>query len=73
VPQKCSSVELENLAGELGLVNIWAYHCYRCNYTWLPRDFDLGWSEHFKLERSKWIQSGQEPFAQTTSQVMCKM
>lgn len=23
-----------------GLVITYAYHCNRCNYTWLPRDFD---------------------------------
>jgi hypothetical protein len=27
-------------AVELGLIPIWAYHCYRCNYTWLPKNFD---------------------------------
>lgn len=39
------NLEIENIANELGLVSVYAYHCYRCNYTWLPRDFDLGWSE----------------------------
>jgi hypothetical protein len=23
-----------------GLVKTFAYHCNRCNYTWLPKDFD---------------------------------
>jgi|SRR5947199_5939673 len=34
----------ENKAYEFGLVNIYAYHCYHCNYTWLPRDFDFNWN-----------------------------
>jgi hypothetical protein len=25
-----------------GLVRTFAYHCLRCNYTWLPKDFDIG-------------------------------
>jgi hypothetical protein len=24
-----------------GLVSVYAYHCERCNYVWLPRDFDF--------------------------------
>ena len=27
----------KNKAAELGLVNVWAYHCMRCNYVWFPR------------------------------------
>ncbi len=34
---------VQNKAEEIGLINVWAYHCYRCNYTWLPRDFDFNW------------------------------
>lgn len=60
VSQKSGNVKIENMASELGLVNVWAYHCYRCNYTWLPRDFDLDSSEPFKMDRSKWLQLGQE-------------
>jgi hypothetical protein len=29
-------------ASELGLVQVWAYHCQRCNHVWLPKDFDIG-------------------------------
>ncbi len=32
---------VENIASENGLINVYAYHCHRCNYTWLPRDFDF--------------------------------
>jgi len=39
----------ENMANELGLVEIHAYHCIRCNYVWLPRDFDL----NFNLRNDK--------------------
>ena len=24
-----------------GLVAVWAYHCYRCGYIWLPKDYDV--------------------------------
>ena len=34
-------IYMENKAEEIGLLNLWAYHCYRCNYTWLPKDFDF--------------------------------
>jgi hypothetical protein len=34
----------EERAEERGLVQVYAYHCYRCNYTWLPRDFDFCWN-----------------------------
>jgi hypothetical protein len=33
----------EDRAAERGLTQVWAYHCQRCNYVWLPRDFDLAW------------------------------
>ena len=33
--------EKENKAAELGLWQVWAYHCMRCNYVWLPRDVDF--------------------------------
>jgi hypothetical protein len=39
----------ENMASELGLVEIHAYHCSRCNYVWLPRDFDF----NFNLRNNK--------------------
>ena len=31
------------LAAEIGLIKIWTYHCNcnRCNYTWIPKDFDF--------------------------------
>jgi hypothetical protein len=32
--------EKEDRAAELGLIELWIYHCNRCNYTWLPKDFD---------------------------------
>jgi hypothetical protein len=57
VSQKNDNMKIEKMASELGLVNVWAYHCSRCNYTWLPKDFDLGCREPFELEGSK---SGQE-------------
>jgi hypothetical protein len=34
----------EARAEERGLIQVYAYHCYRCNYTWLPRDFDFCWN-----------------------------
>ena len=34
----------ENMANELGLVEIHAYHCSRCNYIWLPKDFDFNYN-----------------------------
>lgn len=36
----------ENMATELGLVEIHAYHCCRCNHVWLPKDFDLNCNLH---------------------------
>ena len=27
------------LATEKGLIEVYTYHCYRCKYTWLSRDF----------------------------------
>ncbi len=32
----------ENRATELSLWKVWAYHCYRCNYLWFPKDYDYG-------------------------------
>lgn len=32
---------LEDKAYELGLTKVWVYHCGRCNYVWLPKDFDI--------------------------------
>jgi hypothetical protein len=26
---------------DFGISKTWAYHCTRCNYVWLPKDFDL--------------------------------
>jgi hypothetical protein len=31
----------EDVSLEMGLTAVYAYHCQRCNYTWLPRDFDI--------------------------------
>jgi len=31
----------EDMAHEFGLTEIYAYHCQRCNYVWLPKDFDF--------------------------------
>jgi hypothetical protein len=39
--QMGDSLYIQNKAEEFGLVKMYVYHCYRCNYTWLPRDFDL--------------------------------
>ena len=36
-------VYVEDNAYEFGLINVYAYHCYRCNYTWLPKAFDFKW------------------------------
>ena len=33
--------EVGELAENKELIEVYAYHCYRCNYTWLPRDFDF--------------------------------
>jgi hypothetical protein len=52
----------EDKAYEFGLVNVYAYHCRRCNYTWLPKDFDFNWREPFKGEMSKWLYWGQDLF-----------
>jgi hypothetical protein len=49
-------------ADEMGLVEVYAYHCRRCNYTWLPRDFDYNWREPFEEEKSKWLWWGQDLF-----------
>jgi hypothetical protein len=51
----------EDRAGELGLINIWAYHCNRCNYTWLPKDFDFDKREPFRKD-GKWGVWGQDLF-----------
>jgi hypothetical protein len=32
--------ELDEKAHKLGLHQMWAYRCMRCNYVWFPRDFD---------------------------------
>ena len=32
--------EVGEMAEERGLVETYAYHCNKCNYVWLPRDFD---------------------------------
>ncbi|HJT48177.1 MAG TPA: hypothetical protein VJ729_08325 [Nitrososphaeraceae archaeon] len=29
-------------AAQKGMVAVWAYHCIRCNYVWLPKDYDFG-------------------------------
>ena len=36
--------EVGRLGESKGLIEVYAYHCYKCNYTWLPRDFDFLWS-----------------------------
>lgn len=51
----------EDKAFELGLINIWAYHCKRCNYVWLPKDFDFDKKEPFR-KNSKWGIWGQDLF-----------
>jgi hypothetical protein len=28
-------------SGEGGLERVYAYHCSRCNYVWLPKDYDF--------------------------------
>jgi hypothetical protein len=28
------------MSRKLGLIQIYAYHCARCNFTWLPKNFD---------------------------------
>lgn len=40
-----SGSKRENEADKLGLKHVWAYHCSRCNYVWLPKDFDFDYSE----------------------------
>ena len=42
--------KLQAKAGKLGLTNVWAYHCNRCNYVWLPKDFDMA---HDRVEMEK--------------------
>jgi hypothetical protein len=37
----CNENYAEGKGLEIGLVNVYAYHCNRCNYTWLPKDFDM--------------------------------
>ena len=32
--------ETESVGFELGLARTYAYHCFRCNYLWFPKDFD---------------------------------
>jgi hypothetical protein len=34
-------VPRQERAYEYGLIQVYAYHCNRCNYTWLPKNFDL--------------------------------
>ena len=34
--------------GKISLVAIWAYYCQRCNYVWLPKDFDVDFSKYGK-------------------------
>ena len=48
--------EIGTIAEEKGLVEVYAYHCYRCNYTWLPRDFDFDWHPSLKkdVKRDHW-------------------
>ena len=31
----------DELQYEKGLINIFAYHCKRCNYVWIPKDLDV--------------------------------
>jgi len=39
-----NAISMENRASEIGAIETWAYHCYRCNYTWLPKDYDVNHS-----------------------------
>lgn len=48
---------MEDEADEVGLVRLWAYLCSRCNYVWLPKDFDL------VLSRKK-FKEGQKRFGE---------
>src|SRR5215475_9569414 len=51
-----NEIEITNKAWEMGLVNVYAYHCFRCNYTWLPKDFDFNW----RCGNNKWDDWGQD-------------
>ena len=58
----------EERGSKLGLINIWAYHCNRCNHTWLPKDFDLDRAEAHSHKKGgnkkigKWAIEGQDLF-----------
>jgi hypothetical protein len=55
--------EFEDKAYRLGLVNIWAYHCNRCNYVWLPRNFDYARSKWQIKDLPGWNDFGQDLIA----------
>lgn len=43
---------LVNKAEKLGLRNLWAYHCNRCNYVWFHKDFDMS-RDRYELGKRK--------------------
>lgn len=51
----------EEKASELGLINIWAYHCNRCNHVWLPKNFDYDKYESYRKD-GRWAYHGQDLF-----------
>jgi hypothetical protein len=35
------SIGLDQLMEDKGVVAVYAYHCHRCGYIWLPKDYDV--------------------------------
>ena len=43
----------DDIAAELGLWRVWAYHCNRCNYYWLPKDVDFSLNQEEYMFNTK--------------------
>jgi hypothetical protein len=44
---------LEEQWSRLGLIIRLVYHCNRCNYCWLPRDYDTAYDDIVKMKPPK--------------------
>jgi hypothetical protein len=45
----------------ISLVAIWAYYCKRCNYVWLPKDFDVSMGQNGVAKGGKDLLDRQPP------------
>ena len=57
-----TEIEIEEKSLLMSMVHVYAYHCKRCNYVWLSKDFDYHTRPSFveNNEKVKWKYSGHD-------------